>query len=142
MKEKHLTGNCSIAVIKIIDLKLKRVYSNAMKIDSYQFGEIVIDGVQYTSDLVIASGSIHTRWVRREGHAVALSDIKKYIHEDCNNLIIGTGASGLCRVSPEIEIFCKEKSISLFAKPTARAVEEFNGAPDQKRVVAAFHLTC
>lgn len=113
-----------------------------MKIDSYHFGEIVIDGVSYTSDLIIASGSIHTRWFRREGHAVAISDLDKYIPKDCKKLIIGTGASGLCRVLPEIETFCREKRISLYANPTAGAVEEFNAASDQKNIVAAFHLTC
>lgn len=113
-----------------------------MKIDSYKFGEIIIDGISYASDLVIASGSVHARWFRREGHVVALADIEKYIPENCKNLIIGTGASGLCRVLPEIETFCKEKKISLYVNPTAKAVEEFNAASSQKDIVAAFHLTC
>ncbi len=113
-----------------------------MKVDSYQFGEIVIDGIIYTTDLVIASENIYTRWFRREGHAVELTDLYKFIGKDCKKLIIGTGAAGLCKVRADIKTFCEKNNITLYANQTDKAVEEFNNSKDLKHVVAAFHLTC
>lgn len=113
-----------------------------MNIDFYHFGEMVIDGEKYNADLVISSGNIHTGWYRQEGHTIRLSDLEKWIPRDCERLILGTGASGLCKVPPEIEIFCKEHSIELITHPTTQAVEAFNSLSDKSKTVAAFHLTC
>jgi len=113
-----------------------------MKINSYKFGEIVIDGTTYSNDLVIAGGNIHTRWVRHEGHAVRPMDLEKWISKGCRRLIVGTGAAGYCKVHPDLEEYCKEHSISLIALPTAKAIDEFNSLTETTGTVAAFHLTC
>jgi hypothetical protein len=39
-----------------------------MHIDSYQFGEIVIDGAEYDSDCLITGNRIQTNWRRKQGH--------------------------------------------------------------------------
>jgi hypothetical protein len=113
-----------------------------MKINSYHFGEMDIDGTVYTSDLVIALGNIHTRWYRQEGHRVKLLDLEKWIGKDCKKLIVGTGAAGFCKVASEVEQYCKEHSIELITLPTGKAIEEFNAISDKSKAVAAFHLTC
>jgi len=113
-----------------------------MKINSYRFGEMDIDGTIYTSDLAIVSANIYTRWYRQEGHTVGVSDIEKWITKDCKQLIIGTGAAGCCKVLPEIETYCRKHSIELITLPTERAIEKFNAISDKSKVVAAFHLTC
>lgn len=113
-----------------------------MKIDSYNFGEMVIDGTRYNSDLIISFDNIHARWFRQEGHTIRLSDLKKWIPDNCDRLILGTGASGLCKVLPEIQSFCKEHSIELITSPTKEAVKTYNSLTDKSRTVAAFHLTC
>ena len=113
-----------------------------MKIESYKFGEMVIDGTAYNNDLVIAGGNIHTRWTRHEGHYVRISDLEKWISKGCKRLIVGTGAAGYCRVDPGLQKYCKEHSIDLIALPTAKAIEEFNSLDEKTDTVAAFHLTC
>jgi len=37
-------------------------------IESYKFGEILIDGVTYTSDVIIYPDSVDFKWWRKEGH--------------------------------------------------------------------------
>lgn len=121
---------------------MKMMQDCKMKIESYKFGEMVIDGTSYNNDLVIAGGNIHTRWFRQEGHAVRPMDLEKWISNGCKRLIVGTGAAGYCKVTHELEKYCKERSIDLVALPTAKAIEEFNVLTDKANTVAAFHLTC
>lgn len=126
-----------------VDVRSEVSYlQSRMKINSYHFGEMDIDGTAYTSDLVIASGEIHARWYRQEGHRVKLLDIEKWIRNDCRKLIIGTGAAGFCKVAPEVDQYCREHSIELIAEKTGKATETFNSVKEKSGVVAAFHLTC
>jgi len=39
-----------------------------MHIDSYQFGEVVIDGVNYTKDCLIINGVVRPNWRRERLH--------------------------------------------------------------------------
>jgi len=44
-------------------------------IDSYRFGRIVVDGVEYTRDLIILPGRVEGGWWREEGHRLGLGDL-------------------------------------------------------------------
>jgi hypothetical protein len=112
-----------------------------MHIDSYSFGNIIIDGKSYSNDVIIYPGGIHKNWFRREGHVLCLDDIEEYLVEDCKTLIMGTGTSGMVRILPEVEEFCANSKIQLITHPTAKAVELFNNS-DKTSTVGAFHLTC
>ncbi len=46
-----------------------------MKIDSYSFGRIVINGKTYTSDVIIYPGRVDASWWRKEGHLLQLEDV-------------------------------------------------------------------
>ena len=72
-------------------------------IDSYHFGEIVIEGRKYSSDVVIFPDRVRHNWRRKTGHELCLEDIAEVITESPEVLIVGTGASGLVRVLPEVE---------------------------------------
>jgi hypothetical protein len=48
-------------------------------IESYQFGEIIIDGRRYTSDIIIYPERIDASWWRKEGHALNIEDISTII---------------------------------------------------------------
>lgn len=47
-----------------------------MHIDSYQFGQIVIDGVSYNSDCIILGDSVQSNWWRKKGHLLSAEDIE------------------------------------------------------------------
>ena len=52
-----------------------------MKIDSYSFGRIVINGKTYTSDVIIFPDKVDASWWRKEGHLLQLADGKSAARE-------------------------------------------------------------
>jgi len=112
-------------------------------IDSYDFGRIVIDGKQYTSDLIIFPTRVMSGWWRKEGHRLHIDDLNDVVKEKGEVLIIGTGHSGLMKVPTETKGFMESKGFELIVQPTEKACKTYNGlVKSGKRVIAAFHLTC
>jgi len=113
-----------------------------MKIDKYGFGHIVIDGKEYKNDVIITPGGVRPEWWRKEGHEVSVFDLAEVLASKPKLLIVGTGASGMCRVLPEVEDYCRGQGIELIAVPTPEAVVEYNSLEDKGSAVCALHLTC
>jgi hypothetical protein len=111
-------------------------------IDSYQFGQILINGRKYTSDVIIFPDRVQVDWWRDEAHELALKDIPEIMSEKPKVLLVGTGAFGLMRVLPEVEREAEECHIQLIVQPTGEACEIYNQLAQTQRVVAALHLTC
>jgi hypothetical protein len=112
-------------------------------IDSYQFGRIVIDGTEYNSDCIILGGSVRPNWRRKQGHLLAAEDLKLVIAAKPSILVVGCGASGMMRVSENIDEVLREQGIELFTASTHKAVERFNElARKGESVAGALHLTC
>ncbi len=114
-----------------------------MHIDSYQFGKIVIDGVDYSSDCIILGNSVQANWWRKQGHLLSAEDLQPIIAAKPTVLIVGCGASGLMKVSDEVRQVLLEEDIQLEAVDTAKAVERFNElSKTGVNIAAALHLTC
>ena len=114
-----------------------------MHIDSYQFGKIVIDGVNYSSDCIILGDTVQSNWWRKQGHLLSEEDLKTVISAKPSVLIVGCGASGLMKVSEDARQALLEENIQLEAVDTAKAVERFNELSQTGvNVAAALHLTC
>jgi hypothetical protein len=114
-----------------------------MRIDSYNFGRILVDDTLYTKDLIISRRRIRTDWRREQGHLLSPDDIRAVIEEERPDvLVIGRGKLGRMRVSPETLKYLKEKGVSCVAKNTDSACKKFNELVDRENVVGAFHLTC
>ncbi len=114
-----------------------------MHIDSYQFGKIVIDGVNYSSDCLILGDAVQSNWWRKRGHLLSAEDLQLIITAKPSVLIVGCGASGLMKVSDEARQVLLEEDIQLEAVNTAKAVERFNElAKTGVNIAAALHLTC
>jgi hypothetical protein len=111
-------------------------------IDSYNFGQIVINSRKYTSDVIIFPDRVQDEWWRDESHQLTLKDISVMISESPEILIVGTGASGLMRVLPEVEREVEARNIQLIVQLTGEACEIYNQLSRTQRVVAALHLTC
>ena len=62
-------------------------------IDSYRFGLIVVNGKNYTSDVIILLDKVKDNWYRKTGHQLHLDDLSEVIAENPEVLIVGTGAS-------------------------------------------------
>jgi len=111
-------------------------------INYYKFGEIVIDGKKYNSDLILYPDRIKNNWWRKSGHQLVPEDIKEILKEKPEILIVGKGAIGLMVVSDETKKILKEKNIELITQKTEMACKTYNSMPKDKKVVLALHLTC
>ena len=110
-------------------------------IESYSFGNIRIDGKEYTNDVIILGSKIISWW-REQGHYAQVADFGD-IPDDTEILVIGTGASGVMKVAGEVVEHFKKRKIKLIMQMTGEAVKTFNKLNEEKKKVAgAFHLTC
>ena len=62
------------------------------RLQDYSFGRIVVDGQEQTRDLIVLPERVVTNWWRREGHSLALDDLREVEGELPEKLILGTGA--------------------------------------------------
>ena len=115
-----------------------------MKINSYSFGRMVIDDIEYTSDLIIYPGKIDTSWWRKKGHLLQMDDLKEILETNPAVLIIGTGNMGVMKVPGKLRKELTALGIELYVERTKKAAEIFNSltGDKEKKVTAAFHLTC
>ena len=114
-----------------------------MYIDSYQFGQIMVDGVSYSSDIIILGDSVQSNWWRKQGHSLSAEDIQSVIAAKPSTLIVGCGASGLMKVAEQTRQALNENNIQLEALDTHKAVQRFNELSQAgENVAAALHLTC
>ncbi|OAG28520.1 Mth938-like domain-containing protein [Thermodesulfatator autotrophicus] len=112
-------------------------------IESYSFGNIVIKGNSYNSDVKIINGEVKPNWWRKEGHRLYPEDITDILESDCKVLVVGTGAYGVMKIDPTVEAACQEKGLKLEAYKTSEAVKRFNELmASGEKVAGAFHLTC
>ena len=113
------------------------------KVEAYGFGEIVIDGRRYTSDVIIRPDGVLAGWWRKEGHKLHLEDLDKALEAEPEVLVIGTGYAGLMKVPGEVREALRERGLEVVVESTRKAWRTYNQLVDEgRRVVAAFHLTC
>ena len=113
--------------------------NHKMKIDQYSFGNIVINGRKYTSDVIVFPDRVSANWWRKEGHKIHIDDLKEVVKEKPKKVIIGTGASGMVVVPADVKEKLKEEGIEIEIIKTEEACRRFNA---EEGIVAALHLTC
>ena len=112
-------------------------------IEKYSFGQILISGKKYNSDLIIFADHIYDNWWRKEGHNLCIDDVKEIINKKPDILIIGTGYLGLMKVPKELIENIKSSGITqVMVKKTGDACTEYNKLYKKNNIIAAFHLTC
>lgn len=112
-------------------------------IDSYQFGQIFIDGKDYYYDVMVDWQGKVEKWWRKESHKVAPEDIKQALDLNPEVIVIGTGDSGIAEVLAQTQEIILNKGIGIFVGKTSEAVKRFNNHLNKnKKVVGLFHLTC
>ena len=113
-----------------------------MKVDSYSFGKIVLQGTVFTSDVIIYPGRVDAAWWRKEGHLLQVEDLAEALRSKPGVLVIGTGYYGILRVPRETVERIAALGIDVKVEKTARAVEVYNELERAGNMVAALHLTC
>ena len=112
-------------------------------IEKYTFGQITINGKEYTSDIIIfPDGSIKDSWWRSYGHRLSINDIKDLIETKPDIIIVGTGTSGLMIPEPDIEDSMRKLGIDLKVVPTQNAVKLYNKLYKKHLTGICLHMTC
>ncbi len=114
-----------------------------MKVKSYEFGRIEINGTVYTSDIIIYDDHVKSSWWRKEGHYLQIEDIEEILEVKPDVIIIGTGKFDTMKVSNEVKKELKSRGVEAIYANTDEACcrhNEISGSG--KTVVTALHLTC
>jgi hypothetical protein len=117
------------------------------KINSFNFGFIVIDGKQYASDvLILPDGTVKEREPgkgRFGSHLIKTSEIENMRKSQPDIILVGTGTSGLAILSGDAEVYITKANLNPVVLPSSEVVEKFNQLTDEgKRVAALIHITC
>jgi hypothetical protein len=115
-----------------------------MHIDAYTFGRIDIDGVCYSTDVILLHGKVRSPWWRAAGgHLYAPEDLGEVLSAAPNVVVLGTGCFGRVEVSTETFAAFADAGSEVIVETTAEAVKEYNRlAAEGRDVAAALHLTC
>ena len=111
-------------------------------IQSYSFGKITIDGIEYNADLIILPGGVRPRWWRKEGHNLKQADLQEVIEAHPTVLVIGTGNVGMMQVPQETLDYLTTHNIRVEVERTAAACQRYNELAKSEQAAAALHLTC
>ncbi|MBN2182220.1 MAG: Mth938-like domain-containing protein [Sedimentisphaerales bacterium] len=114
-----------------------------MRIDSYQFRVIIVDGVTYTSDCLLFGETVHSNWRRKQGHQLCPEDLQPVVAAKPSVLVVGCGAYGMMKIAKELPQFLQGHHIAIEAFDTNKAIERYNELSQTgENVAAALHLTC
>lgn len=116
-----------------------------VKIRSFEFGRIEIDGRVYEFDVVIDRGKVAKRRKKRSkpfraesGHTPL--SLAEPIPWKCRRLVVGTGAEGALPVLPAVRKEAQRRGVRLLQLPTERAIKAI--ARDPEHTNAILHITC
>ena len=112
-----------------------------VRIDSTKFGEIVIDGKTYYSDVrVWWDGKVE---MRESSHTLEMNEFTALLRKKPEILVVGTGDPGTLKILPEVVQAAEDQKVEIFTETSSKATEMFNAfVADKKKVVAVIHVTC
>lgn len=113
-----------------------------MKIEHYSFGRITIQGKTYPFDVIIFPEAVDPSWLRKEGHALHMDDLKSVIHARPEVIIIGTGYYGRMQIPGDVLMNLRMQGMEVRIAKTPEAVDLFNEISSRTKTVACLHLTC
>jgi hypothetical protein len=119
-------------------------------IEEYRFGFIRIDGKDYDHDVEVRWTEEVLPWVFQERHKIDVREVKRAIDQKPDTIVIGTGESGLAKVTGKAREEIIKKGIKLIIDKTEEAVRTFNVLKEEseeeegikEKVIGLFHLTC
>ncbi|MEM2021230.1 MAG: Mth938-like domain-containing protein [Zestosphaera sp.] len=112
-------------------------------IDHYEFGGIIINGIEYDHDLVVTPEGLLKDWWRIEGHRLQLADVRDFLNVRADLVVIGTGYDGMMRVDDEVIESFKRSGLEVYVARSRQAVKRYNDEVSMgRRVLLLIHLTC
>jgi len=112
-------------------------------IEEYHFGSLTINGKSYDYDVEVRWTDEVLKWWRQESHVIDVEDVKRAIEENPEVIVIGTGESGMAKVTNRAKEEILSRGIRLIIEKTPQAIKSFNQRKEEKkRIIGLFHLTC
>jgi hypothetical protein len=111
-----------------------------VRIDSFKYGEVIVKGKTYYSDVVVFwNGKVK---MRKKGHVFGIEEFVHILEKEPEAVVLGTGVANMVRVTPEVKQLANRKGVKLFVDMPGNAVDIFNGLiKDGKKAVAVIHTT-
>lgn len=114
-----------------------------MKIHEYRFGNINIDGNDYSDDLIIAHGNeLIIPWIREKGHLCQRKDIERFLDGSIKKIIFGRGYFLVMKIDDDLKNFLQENGIEFLESGSKKAVDLYNKTEDKTSLLFCIHLTC
>jgi hypothetical protein len=114
-----------------------------MRIESFSFGSITIDGENYGNDVILLPPRVISSWWRKESHQLGVTDLAEVLSYHPDTLVVGGGVSSMMRVPESTIMELDSAGIRVEVFPTDQACDRFNRLLEEgKKVAGAFHLTC
>ena len=117
------------------------------KINKTRFGEITIEKQDFDYDIIIRlSGEIQKRKKKLSkevfgtSHKISKEEAEYVFEEGVEKVVIGTGQSGMVRLSKEAKEFFASQGCKVKLLPTPEAIEYWNNKDG--KIVGLFHITC
>ncbi len=117
------------------------------EINSTQFGSITIEGEKIENDVLIRLGGEVDKRKKKlskaiygTSHVISLDEAKYVFEDGAEQLIIGTGQTGLVELSEEAAGYFKKKKCQVKMLPTPEAIRLWNESDGA--IIALFHVTC
>lgn len=110
-------------------------------IDSVKYGEIVIDGRTYYSDMLLAwDGTVE---MIAKSQFFSNQDYERLKAKKPDTIVIGCGLEGGLMVQENLFELAEKEKIDLFVERTHQAIRLFNSLITARRkVVAVIHTSC
>ncbi|MDY6856287.1 MAG: MTH938/NDUFAF3 family protein [Thermodesulfobacteriota bacterium] len=118
-----------------------------VNVDSLRFGSIVINGKKFRHDVTLSpDGTVKRRnggfWMFG-GHSIKEEEVSQIVNEGASSMVIGTGTSGVAKLTKEALSFIDKNKIEMVSLPSKEAIIQFNKLTEEgKKVGAIIHVTC
>lgn len=116
-------------------------------INSTQFGSITIDEKIYEHDVLVRLGGEVKKRKKKlskaiygTSHIISLDEAKYVFEDGAARLIVGTGQTGMVRLSEEAADYFRKHKCQVELLPTPQAIEVWNHAGGE--TIALLHVTC
>jgi hypothetical protein len=117
------------------------------KIEHSKFGSITIDGHKFDFDVLIHLDGTVTKRKKKlskeifgTSHILSLPEVEYIYEKEAQHLIIGSGQSGMVKLSEEAVKYLRANGCRVELLPTPQAIKAWNKAKGQ--VIGLFHITC
>ena len=117
------------------------------KIDGTAFGSITIEGETFEHDVLIRLGGAVKKRKKKlskalygTSHVLSLDEAKHVYQKGAESLIVGSGESGLVKLSDQAAAYLERKGCTVTLLPTPEAIKVWNKA--KGTVIGLFHVTC